>query len=217
MHNERLRERRKYSGIPISRTLSFSNLPITRTKSRSPSSVKHCSFTPDFSNSSIFRTNFCFPWRFVKSGFHCNSEGECETGGDRVRTYEDSGSEDDDYGDAEEERNEEEDVEESNSPKFKVAKKRSSRFVWSITLHFNTFKSFMKLFCYASKVLLKTKFERNRTEHKRATRNGDASNHIAAHHQLTNHNIDWDPAQCLTYSTNYFQRLTLESWYANLE
>ena len=24
-------------------------------------------------------------------------------------------------------------------------------------------------------------------------------------------------AQCLTYSTNYFQRLTLESWYANLE
>ena len=42
------------------------------------------------------------------------------------------------------------------------------------------------------------------TEHKRATRNGDA-------------NIDWDSAQCLTYSTNYFQRLTLESWYTNLE
>ena len=50
------------------------------------------------------------------------------------------------------------------------------------------------------------------TEHKRATRNGDANNHIAVHHQLTNHNIDWDSAQCLTYSTNYFQRLTLESW-----
>ena len=49
------------------------------------------------------------------------------------------------------------------------------------------------------------------TEHKRATRNGDANNHIAVHHQLTNHNIDWDSAQCLTYSTNYFQRLTLES------
>jgi len=55
------------------------------------------------------------------------------------------------------------------------------------------------------------------TEHKRATRNGDANNHIAAHHQLTNHNIDWDSAQCLTYSTNYFQRLTLQSWYTILE
>ena len=55
------------------------------------------------------------------------------------------------------------------------------------------------------------------TEHKRATRNCDANNHIAVHHQLTNHNIDWDSAQCLTYSTNYFQRLTLESWYTNLK
>ena len=36
---------------------------------------------------------------------------------------------------------------------------------------------------------------------------------------VTNPNIDWDSdsAQCLTYSTNYFQRLTLESWYTNLE
>jgi len=48
-----------------------------------------------------------------------------------------------------------------------------------------------------------------------ATRNGDANNHIASHHQLTNHNIDWDTAQCLTCSTNYFQRLTLENWYTN--
>ena len=55
------------------------------------------------------------------------------------------------------------------------------------------------------------------TEHKRATRNGDANNHIAVHHQLTNHNIDWDSVQCLTYSTNYFQLLTVESWYTNLE
>ena len=54
------------------------------------------------------------------------------------------------------------------------------------------------------------------TEHKRATRNGDANNHIAVHHRLTNHNIDWDSAQCLIYSTNYFQRLTLESWYSVL-
>ena len=55
------------------------------------------------------------------------------------------------------------------------------------------------------------------TEHKRATRNGDVNNHIAEHHRLTNHNIDWDSAQCATYSTNYFQRLTQESWFTNLE
>ena len=55
------------------------------------------------------------------------------------------------------------------------------------------------------------------TEHKRAKRNGDVNNHIAEHHRLTNHAIDWDSAQCVTYSTNYFQRLTLESWFTNLE
>ena len=49
------------------------------------------------------------------------------------------------------------------------------------------------------------------TEHKRATRNGDVNNHIAEHRRHTNHTIDWDSAQCVTYSTNYFQRLTLES------
>ena len=67
-----------YSGIPISRTLNFANFPITRTKSRFPSSVEHCSFTPDFSKYSIFRTNFRFPWMFVKSGFHCNSKNICQ-------------------------------------------------------------------------------------------------------------------------------------------
>ena len=46
---------------------------------------------------------------------------------------------------------------------------------------------------------------------------GDANNHIAVHRQQTNHNIDWDPGQCLTYSINYFQRLTLESWYTDWE
>ena len=51
------------------------------------------------------------------------------------------------------------------------------------------------------------------TEHRRATRNGDVNNHIAVHHQLTNHDIDWDSAPCLTYSTSCFQRLTLESRY----
>ena len=42
-------------------------------------------------------------------------------------------------------------------------------------------------------------------------------NLISVQHQLTNHNINWDSAQCLTYSTNYFQRLSRESWYTNLE
>ena len=55
------------------------------------------------------------------------------------------------------------------------------------------------------------------TEHKRETRNGDVNNHIAEHHRLTNHTIDWDSAQCVTYSTDYFRRLTLESWFTNLE
>ena len=40
---------------------------------------------------------------------------------------------------------------------------------------------------------------------------------IAEHHRLTKHTIDWDSAQCVTYSTNYFQRLTLEIWFINLE
>ena len=51
------------------------------------------------------------------------------------------------------------------------------------------------------------------TEHKRATKNDSATNHSAVHHQMTNYNIDWDFAQCLSYSSNYFHRLTLESWY----
>ena len=36
-------------------------------------------------------------------------------------------------------------------------------------------------------------------EHKRATRNGDANNHSAVRHQLTNHNIDWDSMLNLQY------------------
>ena len=55
------------------------------------------------------------------------------------------------------------------------------------------------------------------TEHKRSTKNGDKTNHIAEHHRQTKHNIDWDSAECLTYSTNYTQRITLESWYTNLQ
>ena len=55
------------------------------------------------------------------------------------------------------------------------------------------------------------------TEHKRATRNSDVNNHIADHHLQTKHQIDWDSATCITYSTDYYQRLTLESWLTNLE
>ena len=29
--------------------------------------------------------------------------------------------------------------------------------------------------------------------------------------------IDWDYATCLTYSTDYYERITLESWFTNLE
>ena len=47
------------------------------------------------------------------------------------------------------------------------------------------------------------------TEHKRATKKGDLNNNIAEHHLKTNHAIDWDSATCLTYSTDYYQRITL--------
>ena len=33
----------------------------------------------------------------------------------------------------------------------------------------------------------------------------------------TNHRIDWDSAECVIYSTDYYQQLTLESWFTNLE
>ena len=51
------------------------------------------------------------------------------------------------------------------------------------------------------------------TEHKRAPRNGDVNNHIAEHHLQKKHQIDWDSATCITYSTDYYQRLTLVSWF----
>ena len=43
---------------------------------------------------------------------------------------------------------------------------------------------------------------------------GDVNNHIA---EQTEHQIDWDSATCTTYSKNYYQRLSLESWFTNLE
>ena len=55
------------------------------------------------------------------------------------------------------------------------------------------------------------------TEHKRATRKGDVNNHIAEHHRHTKHAIDWGSVHCLFFSNNYFQRLTPESLFTNLE
>ena len=55
------------------------------------------------------------------------------------------------------------------------------------------------------------------TEHKRATKNGDKTNHIAENHGQTEYNIDWDSAECIIYCTDYKQRITLKSWYTNLE
>ena len=54
-------------------------------------------------------------------------------------------------------------------------------------------------------------------EHKRATKKGDLNNNIAEHHLKISHIIDWDSAKCLTYSTDYYQRITLECWFTNLE
>ena len=55
------------------------------------------------------------------------------------------------------------------------------------------------------------------TEHKWATKNGDVNNHITEHLLHTKRQIDWDSATCITYSTDYYQRLTLESWFTNFE
>ena len=46
------------------------------------------------------------------------------------------------------------------------------------------------------------------TEHKRTTRNGDINNHIAEHYLQTKHQIDWDSATFIKYSTDYCQRLS---------
>ena len=55
------------------------------------------------------------------------------------------------------------------------------------------------------------------TEHKRATRKGDINSHIAEYHLQTNHRIDWDSAKHATSTINYYQRLTQESFFTNLE
>ena len=55
------------------------------------------------------------------------------------------------------------------------------------------------------------------TEHKQATKKGDLNNNIAENHLKTSHALDWDSTMCLTYSTDYYQRITLKSWFTNLE
>ena len=45
----------------------------------------------------------------------------------------------------------------------------------------------------------------------------DLTNNIAQHHRKTGHDINWDSATCLTHSTDKDQRLTLESWFTNLQ
>ena len=54
-------------------------------------------------------------------------------------------------------------------------------------------------------------------EHKLGTTKGDLKNNIAEHHLKTSHIIDWDSATCLTICTDYYQRITHESWFTNLE
>ena len=41
------------------------------------------------------------------------------------------------------------------------------------------------------------------------------NNNIAEHHLQTNQRINWDSTGCVIYSTNYYQWLTLESWFTN--
>ena len=53
------------------------------------------------------------------------------------------------------------------------------------------------------------------TEHKCTTRNGDVNNLIAEQLLQTKHQIDWDSATWIMYSTDYYQRLTLEQLHYN--
>ena len=63
-------------------------------------------------------------------------------------------------------------------------------------------------------------------EHQTATDKEDLTNNIAQqpppppppqHHRKTGHDINWDSATYLTHSTDKDQRLTLESWFTNLQ
>ena len=54
-------------------------------------------------------------------------------------------------------------------------------------------------------------------EHQTATDKEDLTNNIAQRHRKTGHDINLDSATCLTHSTDKDQRLTLESWFTNLQ
>ena len=56
-------------------------------------------------------------------------------------------------------------------------------------------------------------------EHRRATKKGNLNNNIDEQRLKTSHTIriDWDSATCSTYSTDYYQRITQEGWFTNLE
>ena len=46
----------------------------------------------------------------------------------------------------------------------------------------------------------------------------DLNNNIAEQHLTkASHIIDYNSATCLSHSTKYHQRITLESWFTNLE
>ena len=55
------------------------------------------------------------------------------------------------------------------------------------------------------------------TENKRATKKSDFNNNVVKHHLKTSYAVDRVSATCLTYDTDYYQRITLESWFINLE
>ena len=40
---------------------------------------------------------------------------------------------------------------------------------------------------------------------------------VTKHHLQAKHQIDWDSVTCITYSTDFSQRLSLESWFTNFE
>ena len=65
--------------------------------------------------------------------------------------------------------------------------------------------------------LTKMPFFTRLTEHRRATKNGGNKNNIAEHHLQTDYRIDWDSAERISFSTDYYNRLTLERWFTNLE
>ena len=51
---------------------------------------------------------------------------------------------------------------------------------------------------------------------KQATGDGNVNNYIAEYYLWTKHQIDLDSATCkFTYSTDCYQRFTLESWLLN--